>query len=85
MSGSEEWREAKERAFQAAQVTEHAGWAEIKRVVEVEIAKRQRGLVGGGSRSFEDYKATCGWLEGASFVLNAPQLLEEIANRLRGT
>lgn len=85
MSKQDEIAAAIERAFQAELMTKEVGWEIVRAFVEKELANRQHALITGAAKSMDQYNELVGWIAGASFVLNAPDELEAIATRMRGT
>lgn len=76
-------RELTELAHRVRKLTETADWQLLEAHVRMRIDGEQRWLMNGHAKTVEDYRGRAGWLQGALYVLEAPDRLEEQARQAR--
>lgn len=72
----DELRDLKDRTAQIIALTEQPGWALLVDRVAVKLHRDQTYLIRGNAKTHEEYLKICAWMDGASYVLNAPTLVE---------
>jgi hypothetical protein len=72
-----ELRELVERAYQIRELQQTEGWILLKDYVASQVQHKNRWLLNGHARSLEEYRAEAGWVQGAMFVLEAADRLDE--------
>ena len=77
MATDEEVRELVERVYQIRELQKTEGWALLRDYVGAQIQAKNRHLLNGHAKSLEDYRAEAGWIQGAMFVLEAADRLDQ--------
>jgi hypothetical protein len=73
----DELRDLVERAFEIEQMQESAGWLYLRDYVSAQIQAKNRFLLNGHAKTLEEYRSEAGWIQGAMFVLEAQERLQE--------
>jgi hypothetical protein len=73
----DELRDLVERAYQIRELQQSDGWALLRDYVATQVNAKNRHLLNGHARTIEDYRAEAGWIQGAMFVLEAADRLDE--------
>jgi hypothetical protein len=81
-----EYRDLQERSALIEELSKHPGWTMLVDRAHATLAARQQRLIGGRIKDYEEYRAECGFIDGAFFVLHLPntvnqELVDETAYR----
>lgn len=82
----DELRALVEQQHQLNELKKHPGWEVLEDYAlhgPAGSVPRQRNLVNGGARDWDDYLKETGWLAGAHHVLNAADTVAEMAATAR--
>ena len=83
MTADDELRDLVERAYQIRELQQSEGWLLLKDYVATQVNAKNRHLLNGHARSLEDYRAEAGWIQGAMFVLEAADRLDQQLAEMR--
>src|SRR4029077_13948815 len=81
MLNDEDFRDVAERTSLIREMTEHPGWAMLLDRASVSLGSRQKALYQGQIENMEDYLKQTSWLEGASFIIGLPAVVQNELNR----
>lgn len=73
-----ELRELQERAHQIRQLQQTSGWELLADYVKAQADAKLRRLIAGRAKTVEEYRGDAGWIQGATFVLNAADELDKM-------
>lgn len=73
----DELRDLQERAHQIRELQAMPQWAMLHDYVSAMVNAKNRSLLNGNAKTIEEYRADAGWINGALFVLNAADRLDE--------
>jgi hypothetical protein len=79
----DELRDLIERAYEITEMQQETGWVYLRDYVTAQIQAKNRHLLNGHAKTIEEYRAEAGWIQGAMFVLEAAQQLNEQVERAR--
>lgn len=65
------------------EMTKHPGWTYLIDRAAVNISAKQRSVLNGSAKSVEEYKALTGWLDGATFIVNLPERMNQDLEQTR--
>ena len=80
---ADEARRVVEVAHQLDQLVRRPEWRYLVEFAADQVNAKRRAILSGAAKSFEEYRRETGWIEGASFVLEAAELAEAAAKRAR--
>lgn len=73
----EELRDLKERSATIRELSEHPGWELLKDRARARMFMDQTFLIRGRADDFTAYVKLCAWLDGVSYVLELPDIVEQ--------
>lgn len=81
MLGDEDFRDLIERSALIREMSDHPGWLLLNDRAKVNLFSRQRSLIQGQVKSMEDYVRQTAWMEGVSFILDLPAVVQNELER----
>jgi hypothetical protein len=79
-----ELRDLIERHHQLGRLVQHESWPVFVDYLHMHMSRRQRKVVGGGAKSYDEYKLDCGFLQGLQTALEAERSVGEMVANARG-
>ena len=81
MISDEDFRDLLERSALVREMADHPGWPLLADRARVNLFSRQRALIQGQTKDWEDYIRQTAWMEGVSFVLDLPLVIQRELER----
>lgn len=71
----DELRDLKDRTAQIVALTEQPGWMILMDRITAKLHKDQTYLIRGNCKSYDEYQKICAWMDGATYVMQAPHFV----------
>lgn len=81
MLNDTEYRDLLERHALVQEMASHPGFTLLADRAKVNLFSRQRALIQGQAKDWEDYLTQTAWMEGVSFILDLPGVMEREMER----
>ena len=79
----DELRGLQERVQLIKELSEHPGWSIAIDRARAQMYIKQKSLIRGDMKSFDEYKETVSWMSGLQFFINIPEMVQqELATEL---
>lgn len=81
MLGDSDFRDLIERSSLIREMADHPGWTLLADRAKANMFPRQKALIQGQTKDWEDYVRQTAWMEGASFILDLPTVVQNELER----
>lgn len=71
-----ELRDLKDRTAQIEALTKQPGWPLLMDRITAKLHKDQTYLIRGNAKSYDEYQKICSWMDGATYVMQAPYYVQ---------